>query len=144
MVGTVVDVHVLDEFAAKTVLGEHAFHHTVEQGVDAGLEVLVESLLHQNFGGSLALAAGIAGVVQIDAVGHLFAGENNLVGVDDDYVVATFHVGRVAGFVFAAEKFCNFCAEATENLVGGIDNNPLVLYFLSVGKFGAIANGIHC
>ena len=42
MVGTVVYVHVLDDAASETVLGEHALHHMDEQGVHTGLEVLVE------------------------------------------------------------------------------------------------------
>ena len=74
---------------------------------------------------------------------HFFACKNNLVGVDDDYVVAALHIGGVAGFVFAAKKFCHFGAEATENLVGCIDNYPIMLHFLCVGEIGAIANSIH-
>ncbi len=143
MVGAVVDVHVLDEAASEAVFGEHTFHNLDEEGVHTGLDVLVERFFHEHFGGCLTLSAGISCVVEIDAVGHLFAGEDNLVGVDDDYVVAALNVGRVGGFVFSAEKFCDFCAEATKNLVGCIDNNPIVLNLLGVGEFGAVANGIH-
>lgn len=80
----------------------------------------------------------------VDAVGHLLAGKAYFVGVDDDYVVATFHVGRVRRFVFATEQFCHFGAETAKYLVGCIDDYPIVSYLLGVGKFGAVANGIHC
>ncbi len=99
--------------------------------------------LHQNLGGSLTLAAGISGVVEVYAIGHFLAGKNNFVGIDNDYVVAALHVGGVAGFVFTAQQFCHFCAKTTEYLIGGVDNDPLVLYFVGVGEFGAVANGIH-
>lgn len=143
VVGTVVDVHVLDEATADAVLGEHTFHHANEEGVHAGLEVLIERFLHQNLGGSLTLAAGISGVVEVYAIGHFLAGKNNFVGIDNDYVVAALHVGGVAGFVFTAQQFCHFCAKTTEYLIGGVDNDPLVLYFVGVGEYGAVANGIH-
>lgn len=144
MVRTVVYVHVLDETTTETVLGEHTFHDTHEQRMHTfALIVLFERFLHEHFGGSLALTAGIAGVVEINTVGHLLAGENNLIGVDDDYIVAALHVGGVAGFVFAAKQFCHFSTQTAEDLIGGVDNHPLVLYLLSVGEFGAIANGIH-
>jgi len=40
-----------------------------------------------------SLTAGIAGVVVVDAVGHLVAGEHALVGIYDDNVVAALHEG---------------------------------------------------
>ena len=60
MLGAIVDVHVADDGTAKTVLGKHAFHYLGEQGIVTGLEVLVESFLHQHFRSSLTLATGIA------------------------------------------------------------------------------------
>ena len=139
MVGAVVDVHVLDKATADAVFGEHALHHADEQGVHAGLEVLVERFLHQHFGSQLALAAGIAGVVEVDVVGHLFTGEDDLVGVDDDYIVAALGVGSVGGFVFSAQDFGNFRAEAAEHLVGGVDHNPFFLDALCAGRNGLVA-----
>ena len=86
-------MHVLDDAATKTVLGKHTLYHLDEEGVVAGLDVLVEGLLHHDLGGRYTLSAGIAGVVVVNAVCPLVAGELNLVGVDDDDVVTTFHVG---------------------------------------------------
>ncbi len=132
MLRTVVHVHVLDEAPAKTVLGEHAFHHTDEEGMHAGLDVLVEALFHENLGGELTLTAGIAGVVEVDAVGHLFAGKAHLVGVDDDNVVAAFHVGRISRLVLAAEQNGDFRAQTAKGLVGCVDHHPLVFYALRI------------
>lgn len=138
MVGAVVDVHVLDETAAKTVLGQHAFHDTDEQRVHAGLEMLVERFAHQYLGGELTLTAGIAGVVEIDVVGHLFAGENHFVGVDDDHVVAALGVGSVAGFVFPAQNLGYLRAETAEVKAGGIDEHPFVLNLVCAGGNGLV------
>ena len=42
MLGTIVNVHILDNGTAKAVFGEHSFYNLDEQGVVASLEVLVE------------------------------------------------------------------------------------------------------
>ena len=125
-------MHVLDEAAAQTVLGQHALHHADEQGVHAGLHMLVEALLDEYLGSELALTAGIAGVVEIDTVGHLFTGEAYLLGVDDDNIVAALHVGGVAGLVLAAEQQGDFRAQTAKGLVGCVNHHPLVFYALCV------------
>ena len=139
MLGAIVHMQVLDEFAPQTVLGKHTLYHTDVQRMHTGLEVFVERFFHQHFGGELTLTAGVAGVGVIDAVGHLVAGEHALVGVDDDHVVAALHEGGVRGLVLAAEKFGNFRAKTAQHLVGGIDHEPLALYALRVGSKGFVA-----
>lgn len=143
VVGTIVNVHVFNDGTAHAVFGEHTFHHFGEEGMVAGFDVLVQRLLHHDFGSSRALSAGIAGVLEVFTVSPFLAGEANLVGVDDNHVVAAFHVGRVGRFVFATQQFCHFGAQTTKNLVGCIDYHPLVLYRGSIGELGAVANGIH-
>jgi len=127
MVGSVVDMDVLDELASETVLGEHSFEDMEIEGVHTRFEVLVKRLLHQSLGSLLTLAAGVTGVAEVDFVGHLVAGHDNLVGVDDDDVVAAGYMGGVAGLVFAAEDFSHLGAESAEHLVGGVDDNPFLL-----------------
>ena len=127
VLGTVVDVHVLDETASQTVLGQHTLHNVNVQGVHAFFDVLVERLGEEALGSGLTLAAGIAGVAEVNLVGHLFAGEDGLLGVDDDNLVAALHIGAVAGFVLSAQDFGNLCAKATKNLVGSVNNHPLLL-----------------
>lgn len=138
MVGAVVDVEVLDELTSQAVFGEHTLHHTEEEGVHTGFEVLVVGFLHEHFGGLLTLTAGIAGVVKVNLVGHLVAGKNDFVGVDDDDVVAAGYIGGVAGLVFAAEDLCHLRAESAEHLVGGIDDDPFLLYALGIGGKGFV------
>lgn len=107
MCGTVVYVHVLDDLTTQTVLGKHTLYHLDEEGVVAGLDVLVERLLLEKLGGRHTLAAGIAGIAEIFAVGPLVAGEAHLVGVDDDYIVTTLYERRVGGLVLAAKYHGN-------------------------------------
>lgn len=133
MVGTIVHVEVLDELTTEAVLGKHTLDYMEVEGMHTRLEVLVERLLHQSLGSILTLTAGVTGVVIINTISHLFAGEDNLVGVDDDNVVAACYVRRVAGLVLSAENFRNFRAKAAEYLVGSIDDHPLLLYALGVG-----------
>ena len=45
----------------------------------------------------------------------------------------------VAGLVFAAEDFGNFRAQATEHLIGGVDEDPLFLDALGVGCKSLVA-----
>lgn len=132
MVGTIVHVHVLDKATAKTVLGEHAFHNANKEGVNSSFDVLVEAFLDEDFGCEFALTAGISGVVQINLVSKFFTGDDDFVCVDDDNVVAAVHEGAITGFVFSAQNFGNFCAEATKNLVCSVDNYPF--FFLSLGS----------
>lgn len=127
VVGTVVNMEVADEATTETVFGEHTLDGTKIEGVHAGFDVLVERLLHQTFGSGFALTAGITGVAEVDLVGHLFAGKNDFVGVDDDDIVTTLEERSVRRFVFAAQQFGDFGAEAAENLVGGVNHNPFAL-----------------
>ena len=66
------------------------------------------------------------------------SGEANLVGVDDDDVVATLNVGRVAGLVFATENEGNFCTKTAEHLVGSVNNDPVAFNVCCVGGKGLI------
>ena len=130
---TVVYVHVLDDLTTETVLGEHAFYHLCEEGVLAGLDVLVERFLHEKLRGRHALSTGIAGIAEVFAVGPLVACEAHLVGVDDDYIVTTLYEGRVGGLVLAAKNQGNNRAQTAKNLVGGINYHPLAVAVLRVG-----------
>ncbi len=129
----VVNVHVVDELTAEAVFRKHAFHHLDKEGVITGFAVLVEGFLHQAGGVGLTLAAGVAGVAQVDVILPLFAGELHFVGVDDNDVVATLNKRRIGGLVFAAEDFSDLRAKTAENLVGSIDHYPLTVARLLVG-----------
>ena len=65
------------------------------------------------------------------AVGHLalrlVASQDDLLGVDDDDVVAHVHVGGEGGLVLATQKNGGVRGEAAEDDVGGVDHEPLAL-----------------
>ena len=138
MVGPVVHVQVLDELAPKTVFGEHALHHADVEGVHACLEVLVVRFLHQDGGCELTLAAGITCEVQVDAVIPFVAGENHLLGIDDDDIVSALHEGGVAGLVLSTQNFRNLRAKTAEHLVGCVNHNPLFLDAFGVRGKGLV------
>ena len=71
-------------------------------------------------------------------VSHLFAGEDNLVGVDDDDVVATLYVGRIAGLVFTHENFGYLRAETTEMQTGCVNHIPFVIDAGGIGREGSV------
>jgi hypothetical protein len=83
-------------------------------------------------GGALLDAARIAGVVIVDLLLALAAGEHHLVGVDDDDVVAAIDVGRVARLVLAAQAHGDDRGEAADDKAGGVDDDPLLV---DVGGF---------
>lgn len=133
MLRTVVNVHVFDDATSETVLGEHAFYNLCEQGVEAGLDVLVERLLLEKLRSGDALSAGISGIAEVFAVSPLVAGQTNFVGIDDDDVVTALYEGRVGGLVLASEDEGNCRTKTTENLVGSIDYYPFAVALLLVG-----------
>ena len=69
---------------------------------------------------------------QIDAVCPLLAGQFNLVGIDNNHVVAAVCVRCKVGLVLSAQDNGYLCAQATKGLVCCVDNNPLLVSCLSI------------
>ena len=120
VLGTCVNVQVVDELVTKTGLGQHALHRPTDE-----------------FGGSFckdlagrgeALATRITGVANVNAVGHLFAGKTNLICIDDDDVVTTVHMRGVTGLVLATQHQGDAGSQATEHEVGCINDEPLLVH----------------
>src|SRR4029079_3519308 len=78
--------------------------------------------------GTLLDAAGITGVPIVNLVGVLLAGENDLVGVDDDDVVAVVNVRREGCLVLAAQTHSDDVSETTNDEPCGVDDDPLLLH----------------
>ena len=132
VLGTLVDVEVGEQVGGQFVFGKHALD-------DAANELLVAVGLGDDVSGSAGLlTAGVHAVAEIDAVGHLLAGEQNLVGIDDDDIVAAIHVGSEAGLVLATQELSHFGGETAEDLVGGVYDNPLFLGGHLVGRNGFV------
>ena len=77
------------------------------------------------------VTADVAGEAVVDLVDFLFAGEDDLVRIDDDDVVAVIDVRGVGDFIFAAEDIGGFDGDVAEDAIFGIDEIPFALNFLS-------------
>lgn len=139
MLGSVIYMHIGDQLAAKTILGKHAFEHVYEQRMNSGFDVLVVRFTHEHFRSQLFLAAGISGESIEYMICHFFTGQNNLIGIDDDHIVATLHIGRIAGFVFTHENFGHLGTKTSEMLVGSIDENPFMVDALGIWRESLVA-----
>lgn len=65
---------------------------------------------------------------------QLIAGENRLIAVDDDHVVAAINIRRKGDLVFAAQQNGSGSGGAAKGLAGSIQNVPLALYLGGLGK----------
>ena len=108
MLGALVDAQVAHQLALERTAREHA----LDGLVDDALGVLA---VHDLAGRALLDATGIAGVVVVDLVFVLGAGEDDLVGVDDDDVVTAIDVRRVDGLVLALEAGGDESSEAADD-----------------------------
>src|SRR5574344_346765 len=73
------------------------------------------------------LTAWVTSIASVNLICLFFAREDNLCSVDDNNIVSTIYVRCEAWFVLSADKFCNFRAEATYNLIAGVNYDPLFL-----------------
>ncbi len=67
----------------------------------------------------------IAGVVVVNLVGQLASGDVDLLGVDDDEVIAHVHVRAVISLVLALQAMGNGRSQATKGLSLGINEVPI-------------------
>jgi hypothetical protein len=73
-------------------------------------------------------AARITGVPVVLLVGVLLAGQHDLLGIDDDDVVAVVNMGCVGGLVLATQVHGDNGGEAADNEPFGVDEDPLLLH----------------
>src|SRR5262245_59924813 len=96
MLVTLVDL----EGAHPLALQGAALQHALDRQLDSALgELAVENLAR----GGLLDAARVAGVAVVDLVRRLIAGEDDLLGIDDDDVVAAVDVRGVDWLVLTLE-----------------------------------------
>ena len=125
MLAAGIDVEVAVEGVAETVFGQHAADGVLEDALGMG---------GAHFGRvGLALAAGVAGVALVDLVGLLFAGEDALLGVDDDDIVAAVDMRGERRLGLAAQDVGHAGSQATNGLAFGINQHPFLLDGLLVG-----------
>src|SRR3954462_11146967 len=133
VLGARVDLELLELGGAKGVLREHA----ADGLLDRARRVLLEHLAVGR-GGEAARVAGVA--VRL-LLRELCAGEGDLLGVDDDDEVAVVHVGGEGGLVLSAEEGSRVAGEATEDDVGRVDHEPVVLELALPGRVSARHGG---
>src|SRR5204863_244983 len=92
-------------------------------------------------GGAFLDAADIAGVMVIDLLLQLLAGQQDLGGIDDNDIVAAIHMRGVGRLVLAAQTHGDDGGQAAHNQAGGIDHDPL-LFNLAMMMGAAIAGGM--
>ena len=120
MVGARIDAQVAELRAAERAARQHALHRLLD-------DALGELALEDRARGALLDAADVAGVVVVDLLLALAAGEHDLVGVDDDDVVAVVDVRRVARLVLAAQPHGDDRGEPADDQAGGVDQHPFLL-----------------
>src|SRR5215468_7850122 len=78
----------------------------------------------------------MAGVMTIDLVLALLAGQHDFFGVDDDDIVAIIDVRGVGRFVLAAQPHRHQACEAADHEAGGVDDDPFLLDLGGLGRKG--------
>ena len=125
VLGTDEDLEAGHHALAEVVAGEHAGDGLLDHALGLALADLG--------GGGRAAAGAPAGVLLVDLLRLLGAGELDLLGVDDDDE-GTGVDGRVeVGLVLAAEGVGDRDGEAAEGLSSGVDEQPLAV---GAGIFG--------
>lgn len=66
----------------------------------------------------------------------LVAGKNDFLGIDDDDVVATVHVGGKGGLVLATQAVGDDRGCPADNQSIGVDQHPLLLDILGFRRIG--------
>ena len=129
MLGAGIDAQVGHLAAAQRT----ARHHALDRLLD---DPLGELARHDRAGGAFLDAADIAGVVVVDFLLQLVAGQQHLGGVDDDDVVAAIHMGRVGGLVLAAQAHGDDRGQPADHQPFGVDQDPLLLDLGGLGRVG--------
>ncbi len=118
---------------SEGVLGQHALDRQLNNPLRMGLLQLFEV-------GGLQVA-DVAGVVLIQLVLALVAGDLDLVRVDHDNVITGIHMRGVGGLVLAAQSTSDLGCDITQGLVFCVDQEPLPLDFGGLGTDGCLVHG---
>ena len=136
MLGAVVEVQRTHRVAAERAARDHAldsfFKHTFR-------ETALEHLAR----GDALDAARITGVLVINFLVQLAAGEANLVRVDDDDMVAAIDVRCIDRLVLAAQDIGDNRRDAADNQPVRIDQMPLLLDLMRLGRLGRLHQRLH-
>ena len=110
--------------------GEHLVHRDLENFFGP----FDHELLIRKIGG----AAGVAGVIKLMFALQLISRELDLVHVGDDDKVAQVHGSGEGGLVLSHEDGSHLAGQPSQDLVLGVNPEPLPHDFLRFGKSGLI------
>ena len=122
---TGIDIKVAVQSVSKTVLRKHSTDGVLQHALRMAGKHLGR--------GGLALASRISGIALVNLVGHLLAGENYLLGIDDDHVVAAINMRCEARFGLATQYVGYAGGQTAYGLVLGINKHPFLLDGVFVG-----------
>src|SRR5262245_18666747 len=112
-----VDAQIPELLAGKRPARQHA--------LDSLLQHPLGVLALENLRGRPLLdAAGISSMPVIDLVAAFLAGEHDLIGIDDDDIVAAIHMRGEARLVLASEPHGDERREPAHDEAVGIDEDP--------------------
>ena len=97
----------------------------LQHAADGKTHGQVGLLLHQGLVLGFLQSAGITGVGTIVLLLQLLAGEDCVLGVDDDDVVTAVNMRGVIGLELAAKKIGGEGCRLAHGLAGGVDHVPL-------------------
>ena len=136
MLGAIVEVQSAHLVAAKRAARDHPLDGLFQDPLgEAALEDLV--------GGDLFQATDIAGVLVIDLVLQLAAGEAHLAGVDHHDMVAAIDVRGVARLMLAAQDVGDDRRDATDHQAFGIDQMPFFHHVSRFDRLGGLHQRLH-
>ncbi|VXC74354.1 hypothetical protein SPHINGOAX6_40271 [Sphingomonas sp. AX6] len=136
MLGALEDAQIAHLLTAQRTARNHALDCLFKDTLG---EATVENLVRGHF----LQATDVTRVLVIDLVGALLAGEPNLVGVDDDDIVAAIDVRGEAGLVLAAQDVCDDRRCTTDHQAFGIDDVPFLFHFVRLGRLGGLHQRLH-
>ena len=127
MVGAGVDLELGGLLAAEAGVGKHPLHRLLDDLLRPG---------GQHVGERAGLEpTGVAGVVVVDDLLRLRAGQHDLLGVDDDDEVTGVDVRGEVRLVLAAQEHRDLRSETPEHHVRGVDDVPGAL---DIGGLGLV------
>src|SRR5579863_1070419 len=126
MVGAFVDLEIAELLAAERPARKHPLDGLLHHA-------LGKAPFEDRFGRPLFDAADIAGVVMIDLLVALAAGENHLFRIDDNDIVAVVDMRRKRRFVLAAQAHRDNRRQTPDDKALAVDEKP---FLLDVGRFG--------
>jgi hypothetical protein len=115
-------------FGRDAILREHALHRVGNNELRIPCPHLRDI--------PVALATDVTGEKHVLVLLFLLTRENNLLGIDDDDVIAGIDRGRVRCFVPTANHVGGFNGETAKGNTGGINQIPLGLHSLLFGEEG--------